>query len=177
MRSIVVTVALLFVGALSTVASAQGGDGSLRGTVKDEQAAAMPGVTVTATSPALLRPSLAISDADGRYRLVNLPPGTYTLTAELTAFSVFRREGILLRAGATFQVDITMALGTLAETVTVSGDSPMIEVSSPSNVLNIQGEFQKTRKPPLRGQLMSGPRYGRPSARRGCGTRFHPGVR
>ena len=104
----------------------------------------MPGVTVTATSPALLSPSVAISDAVGNYRLINLPPGTYTLTAELAGFSVFRREGILLRAGANFQVDITMALGTLEETITVSGDSPMLEVSSPSNVLNIDADFQKT---------------------------------
>src|SRR5687767_11934053 len=136
---------ILLVGlAAATNAAAQGGDGSLQGTVKDEQGAAMPGVTVTLTSPALLTPSVAVSDAAGNYRLINLPPGTYTLTAELTGFSVFRREGILLRAGATYQVDITMALGTLQETVTVSGESPMIEVSSPSNVLNIEGEFQKT---------------------------------
>jgi len=126
------------------MAGAQGGDGSLRGAVQDDQGGALPGVTVTATSPALLSPSLAISDAVGNYRLVNLPPGTYTLTAELAGFSVFRREGILLRAGANFQVDITMALGTLEETITVSGDSPMIEVSSPSNVLNIDADFQKT---------------------------------
>jgi Carboxypeptidase regulatory-like domain len=123
---------------------AQGGSGSLRGTVTDEQGAAMPGVTVTATSPALLSPSVAVSDTSGNYRIINLPPGDYTIAAELTGFSVFRREGILLRAGANFQVDIQMTLGTLQETVTVSGDSPMIEVSSPSNVLNIQGEFQKT---------------------------------
>lgn len=62
------------------MAGAQGGDGSLRGAVKDDQGGALPGVTVTATSPALLTPSLAISDAVGNYRLVNLPPGTYTLT-------------------------------------------------------------------------------------------------
>ena len=55
---------------------AQGGDGSLRGTVKDEQGAAMPGVTVTATSPALLTPSVAVTDDEGSYRVINLPPGT-----------------------------------------------------------------------------------------------------
>src|SRR5918996_1407349 len=125
-------------------AAAQGGNGSIRGTVKDEQGAAMPGVTMTATGPALLTPSVAVTDDTGNYRLINLPPGDYTLTAELTGFSVFRREGILLRAGANFQVDITMALGTLQETVTVSGDSPMLEVANPSNVLNIDANFQKT---------------------------------
>ena len=96
--------------------AAQGGDGSLRGAVQDDQGGALPDVTVTATSPALLSPSLAISDAVGNYRLVNLPPGTYTLTAELAGFSVVRREGILLRAGANCQVDITMALCMLEDT-------------------------------------------------------------
>ena len=104
------TIAALIV-ALACVSAvdvyAQGGDGSLRGTVKDEQGAAMPGVTVTATSPALLTPSVAVSADDGSYRVINLPPGTYTLSAELTGFAVFRREGILLRAGANFQVDIS----------------------------------------------------------------------
>jgi hypothetical protein len=89
--------------ASAATALAQGGDGSLRGTVKDDQGGALPGVTVTATSPALLSNSLAISDAAGNYRLINLPPGTYALTAELAGFSVFRREAVLLRAGANFR--------------------------------------------------------------------------
>ena len=70
-------------------------------------------------------------------------PARTRSTAEVPGFAVFRREGILLRAGANFQVDIAMSLGTLQETVTVSGDSPMIEVSRPSNVLNIDAGFQK----------------------------------
>ena len=144
MRKPAVTLVFLLMIMLAAHAWAQGGNGSLRGTVKDEQGSAMPGVTITATSPALLTPSVAVSDDVGNYRLINLPPGDYTLTAELTGFSVFRREGILLRAGANFQVDVTMALGTLQETITVTGDSPMLEVSNPSNVLNIDANFQKT---------------------------------
>lgn len=143
MRRIVVALILLFGPAMIANVAAQGGDGSLRGVVRDEQGAGMPGVTITATSPALLSPSVAVSDANGNYRLVNLPPGTYNLAAELTGFAAFRREGILLRAAANFQVDITMSLGTLQETITVTGDSPMLEVSRPSNVLNIDAEFQK----------------------------------
>ena len=143
MRWIIVTFALVVGVALASEAAAQGGDGSLRGTVKDSQGGALPGVTVTATSPALLSPSVAISDASGNFRLVNLPPGTYAVTAELTGFSVFVRQNILLRAGANFQVDVTMALGALTETITVSGDSPMLEVARPSNVLNIDARFQK----------------------------------
>ena len=136
--------AILVVGlAVPPSAAAQGGDGSLRGTVRDEQGGAIPGVTVTATSPTLIAPATAVSESDGTYRLVNLPPGTYTVQAELQGFTTFRREGVLLRAAANFQVDITMSLGTVTETITVSGDSPMLEVSRPSNVLNIDADFQK----------------------------------
>jgi Carboxypeptidase regulatory-like domain len=138
-----VVVAFLLVLAAAAAADAQTGQGSLRGYVKDESGGAVPGVTVTATSPALIQPAVAITDADGGYRLINLPPGTYTIVAELTGFATYRREEILLRAGATFQVDVTMKIGTLQETVTVAGDSPMLEVSKPSNVLNISGEFQR----------------------------------
>jgi hypothetical protein len=131
--------ALTFSGA----ATAQTGQGGLRGYVKDEQGGALPGVTVTATSPALIKPTITVSDAEGSYRLVNLPPGTYTVTAELAGFATSRRPDVLVRAGVTFQVDLTMNIGTLSETVTVSGESPMLEVSKPSNVLNISGEFQR----------------------------------
>jgi hypothetical protein len=91
----------------------------------------------------MLGPQTALTNERGEYRLINLPPGTFSMTAELTGFATFRREGILLRAGATFQVDVTMQLSTLQETVTVTGDSPMIEVDKASNVLNIDGEFQR----------------------------------
>ena len=91
----------------------------------------------------MIQPSTAVTDATGYYRLINLPPGEYTVTAELTGFSPYKREGILLRAAVNFQVDITLSLGTLAETITVTGESPMLEVSKPGNVLNIDGEFQK----------------------------------
>src|SRR5688572_10721349 len=120
--------ALLLVAFLFPTASvfAQTGDGSIRGYVKDEQGAVLPGVTVTAHSPALLSPVIAVSDVGGYYRLLNLPPGTYAVTAELTGFSAWRREGIIMRAGITFSVDVDLRIGTLAETITVTGDSPMI---------------------------------------------------
>ena len=127
----------------AATAMAQTGQGGLRGYVKDEQGGALPGVTVTATSPALIQPATAVSDAEGSYRLVNLPPGTYTIAAELAGFASSRRQDVLLRAGVTFQVDMTMKIGSLSETITVSGESPMLEVSKPSNVLNISGEFQR----------------------------------
>jgi hypothetical protein len=123
--------------------SAQTDQGSLRGYVKDAQGGVLPGVLVTATSPTLIRPASGTTDAEGYYRLINLPPGTYTVSAELQGFSTFRHEGILLRAGATFQIDIDMKLGSIQETITVTRDTPMLEVSKAGNVLNIDGDFQK----------------------------------
>ena len=130
--------------ASSAPAIAQTGDGSIRGFVKDEQGAVLPGVTVTAHSPALLSPVASVSDTGGYYRLLNLPPGTYAVTAELSGFSAWRREGIIMRAGITFSVDVDLKIGTLAETITVTGDSPMIETGRPTSVLNIDGELVRS---------------------------------
>jgi len=138
----------------ATQAAAQGGDGSLRGTVRDSQGGALPGVTITATSDVLLSPSVTVTDASGNYRLVNLPPGTFTVTAQLAGFSSARREGILLRAGSNFQVDVAMEIGALEESITVSGDAPMLEVTKPSNVLTIDAEFQK-EAPVVEGKFWS----------------------
>src|SRR5216117_2747386 len=104
---------------LSTPAYAQTDMGSLRGYVKDQQGGALPGVTVTASGPQIIAPVVGVTDDSGYYRLLNLPPGTITLTADLTGFAPYRREGILMRAGSTFAVDIDMKLASVAETVTV----------------------------------------------------------
>ena len=120
---------------------AQTGDGALRGYVKDESQAILPGVTVTATSPELLVPVVSVTDETGLYRLNRLPPGTYVLTAELTGFSTTRREGILIRAGQTFTIDVQMGLSTLQETVTVTGDSPMIETSKATTSITLDRDL------------------------------------
>jgi hypothetical protein len=125
----------------STAAYAQTGDANLRGYVKDEQGGVLPGVSVTASGPTLLAPIAAITDASGYYRLNGLPPGTVTLTAELAGFAVVRREGILMRAGLTFTVDFDMKLSSLSETITVAGETPMIETSKPTNTMNIDGDL------------------------------------
>ena len=104
----------------------------------------LPGVTVTATSPALLSPVIVVSDETGFYRVINLPPGTYVLTAELSGFSVFKRTDLVVRAGLTIGVDIEMAIGSLTETVTVSGETPMLEVAKPTSVVSVDGTFLKT---------------------------------
>ncbi len=122
-------------------ALAQTGDGNLRGYVKDESGAVLPGVSVTATSSELIAPVSSVTDGAGLYRLNNLPPGNYVITAELTGFSIVRREGILVRAGATFTIDFDLKLSTLQETITVTGDSPMIETSKPTTSITLDREL------------------------------------
>ena len=122
-------------------ASAQTGDGSLRGYVRDQQGGVLPGVTVTVKSPDLLAPVSAVSDTAGYYRLNNLPPGQYTLTADLAGFAAYKREGILMRAGSSFTVDIDLKVGTLSETVTVSGESPMVSTGLPTKTFTVDGDL------------------------------------
>ena len=120
---------------------AQTGDGNLRGYVKDGSGAVLPGVSVTATSSELLAPVATVTDGAGLYRLNNLPPGTYVIIAELQGFSIVRREGILVRAGATFTIDFDLQLSTVQETITVTGESPMIESSKPTTSITLDREL------------------------------------
>src|SRR5206468_5402897 len=117
------------------------GQGSLKGFVKDQQGGVLPGVTVTATGPALLTPVVAVTDNAGFYRLQNLPPGTLTVSAEHTVTATIRPDGILMRAGSTFTVDIDLNVGALEETVTVAGESPMVSTGIPTKTLTVEGDL------------------------------------
>ena len=143
-RNVLLRVALAIGIGIATTTPVAAQDGTLRGTITDGTGAALPGVTVTITSPALIGTREAVTDDIGQYRLANLPPGTYVLTAQLAGFSAARRENIVMRAGATFQADLALALGSLSETVNVSGDSPMVETELPINVLNVRGDLQRS---------------------------------
>src|SRR4051794_34505225 len=123
----VVVAALLSSAAL---ASAQSGS-SIAGVVKDTTGAVMPGVTVEASSPALIeKVRSAVTDAAGQYKIVNLVPGTYTVTFTLTGFNTIRREGIELTAAFTANVNADLKVGSLAETITVSGQAPTVDVQN-----------------------------------------------
>jgi hypothetical protein len=101
------------------------------GVVTDNTGAVLPGVTVTATSPALQVPSVtSVSDERGDYRLTPLPIGLYTVLFELPGFQNVRREGVRLTVGFTARVDSEMNVGAVAETITVSGASPLVDTTS-----------------------------------------------
>jgi Carboxypeptidase regulatory-like domain/TonB dependent receptor len=123
--------------------SAQTGDGALVGNVTDAQGAVLPGVTVTATGPSLIGERVALSDGTGYYRLRSLPPGEYSVKAELPGFAIYQRGGIVVRAGATFTVNVTLQLSSLSENVTVTADSPMVETAAPITSVTVSGEFQR----------------------------------
>jgi hypothetical protein len=120
--------------AIAATALAQGGGasstGTIQGRVVDAQGAVLPGVTVTATSPSALGAQTAVTSETGNYRFPALPPGTYSVTYELTGFNTVKREGIQLTLGFTATVNIELALATLQETVTVTGSSPLIDTTS-----------------------------------------------
>ena len=118
-------------------------DGGLRGYAKDEQGAALPGATITATSASAFAPITAVTDAVGYYRLINMKPGTYLITAKMQGFTTIKHDKILIRAGGTFALDFTLKIGGLEESITVESETPMLEISKPSNVLNFDGDFQK----------------------------------
>jgi hypothetical protein len=145
MRTRFVAFAVLSMIALGSAAPvfAQGSDGTLVGYVRDDTGAVLPGVAVSATSPVLIGTRTVVTDAQGSFRLLNLPPGQYVLTAELVGFTNYRQEGIVMRAGATFTQNIQLKLSTVQETVNVIGASPMLEVGTPTHAVNISGDFQR----------------------------------
>ena len=103
----------------------------ITGTVRDNSGAVLPGVTVEASSPALIeKVRVTVTDDVGRYRIVGLRPGTYTVTLGLAGFSTFRREGIELTGSFIATIDAQLQVGALEETITVSGASPMVDVQS-----------------------------------------------
>jgi len=93
----------------------------IAGVVKDASGAVLPGVTVEAASPALIeKVRTVVTDGEGRYNIVDLRPGSYTVTFSLTGFSAFKRDGIDIPSGFTATVNADMKVGSLTETVTVT---------------------------------------------------------
>src|SRR5207247_11257686 len=104
---------------------------SIAGVVKDTTGAVMPGVTVEAASPALIeKVRNVVTDGQGLYRIVDLRPGTYSVTFSLTGFNTVKRDGLDLPSDFTATVNAELRVGTLAETITVSAEAPVVDVSS-----------------------------------------------
>ena len=124
----------VFVAAM-LVASAASAQSIITGTVRDVSGAAMPGVTVEAASPVLIEKVKAVvSDGGGNYRITDLRPGVYSVSFTLPGFSTYRREGLELPSDFTATLNAELKVGALEETITVTGESPIVDVSSTSRV-------------------------------------------
>jgi hypothetical protein len=121
---------LVLLSLVPVAASAQTGSG-IAGIVKDTSGALLPGVTVEANSAALIeRIRSTVTDEGGQYRIIDLRPGLYTVTFTLPGFSTVKREGLDLPANFIAPVNVEMPVGSLEETVTVTGQSPVVDIQS-----------------------------------------------
>src|SRR5471030_1073664 len=121
MRTIIKT--LILAGVVALLPSTSWAQVSLAGTVKDASGAVLPGVTVEAASPVLIeKVRTVVTDGQGQYKIIDLRPGTYSVTFTLSGFNALKRDGIVLTSDFTATVNADLRVGDVAETVTVTGE-------------------------------------------------------
>src|SRR4030095_9485788 len=117
---------------------------TLAGTVKDPSGAVLPGVTIEASSPVLIEKSrMATSDAAGQYRIESLQPGPYTVTFTLAGFATLKRDDVVVSGTGVVKIDAEMRIGTVAETVTVIAESPVVDVQSTRRAITLDNETSR----------------------------------
>jgi hypothetical protein len=134
---------------------------AIAGIVRDASGAVLPGVTVEASSPALIdKVRTTVTNETGQYRIVDLRPGIYTVTFTLTGFSTVRREVLELTSNFTAPLNVEMRLGTIEETITVTGDAPVVDVQSATQQQSLKREVLDSlptgRNMPAVGKLLPG---------------------
>ena len=140
-RALVLIVGLI---AWASPASAQN-TGAFEGSVADDTGGVLPGVTVTLTGDALIAgATVAVTDGEGGYRLGNLPPGFYELTFDLGGFRTVVRDGLRLTVGFTARIDATMDVGAVEESITVSGESPVVDIQQTATSIALTREVLET---------------------------------
>jgi hypothetical protein len=129
---------LLFAIAVGMLMPAPASAQSIAGIVRDASGAVLPGVTVEAASPALIeKVRTAVSDGAGQYRVENLTPGTYTVTYTLPGFVTVERTGVQVTTGVTLTINADMRVGGIQETITVSGETPVVDVQNSTRVQRV----------------------------------------
>src|SRR5688572_13914572 len=141
----VVAVAGLFLLLTGNAVAQSVSSGTIHGTIRDQSGGVLPGVTATLSSPALQVPQVVqVTDSEGQYRFVDLPAGTYLLKFELTGFSTLIREDLRLTVGFIARVDENMKVGAMEESVTVSGQSPVVDITNTSASVAFTKEVLET---------------------------------
>src|SRR5262245_23915893 len=149
MRSWLKSLALLFaLFVLPHFAAAQ----SIVGVVKDNTGSVLPGVNVEAASPSLIeKVRTVVTDGSGQYRVENLAPGVYSVTYTLPGFSTVKRDGVEVTTGVTVTINADMRVGGLQETITVTGETPVVDVRSSTRVQRILDDAIVAALPASRG--------------------------
>ena len=130
-RTLVRTYALIVISLLGPSMAWAQSNSSIAGVVKDGTGGVLPGATVEASSPALIeKVRTAVTDSAGQYKIVNLVPGVYSVTFTLAGFNTVKRDGIELTASFTANVNAELRVGSLTETINVSGQSPTVDVQN-----------------------------------------------
>src|SRR3954463_3231415 len=135
LRTLWCSVSLILLGA--TLASAQ----TLAGAVRDTSGAVLPGVAVEASSPALIeRVRTTVTDGNGQYQIPNLPPGAYKITFTLAGFSPVVRDGVEMSGAGVTSINADLRVGSLSESVTVTGETPVVDVQSARQTTVLDGD-------------------------------------
>src|SRR5437660_1027365 len=136
MKRLSVVLACIFAFALPAFAQIQGG--SVSGTIKDEQGGVLPGVTVTAQGVDATQ--TFVTEATGEYRFLNLAPGPYRVTATLPGFTTFVRDNVIVSVGKSIDLPMQLKIAQVAETITVSGESPVIDTKATGTSTNFTSD-------------------------------------
>ncbi len=122
---------LVAVGLITLAPAAAFAQASIEGVARDSSGAVLPGVTVEASSPALIeKVRSVVTDSTGQYKIIDLRPGTYAITFSLPGFNTFKREGIELAGAFAATINADLRVGELNETITVTGESPVVDVQN-----------------------------------------------
>lgn len=157
----VLRLALFAVVAVVAVPIAAYAQASIAGVVKDASGGVLPGVTVEAASPVLIEKARSVvTDSAGQYKIIDLRPGTYTVTFTLTGFSAVKRDGVELTGTFVATINADLKVGAVAETITVSGETPIVDLQSTTRQANITQEIvsaiPSSRNPFSAGVLIPG---------------------
>jgi hypothetical protein len=139
MRLVRIVVAAVVLASLATPGLAQQ-PGEIFGKVTDTSGAVVPGVTVTLTAPVLLQPQVAVTGPTGSYRFPGLAVSTYTVKFEIPGFATFVRDKVRLEIGANVQINAALQISTVQETVTVSGETPVVDLRDTSKTSRFNQE-------------------------------------